>query len=120
MSGRVEHGRQLLTNIPRYDRVRLVHLWTAFLVFTAGDLLTTLYGLQNGAVEANPVVSSLLDAHGQPVLVFLKLVFLAVVWVDLKVLPRRYGVALLAGGVVYFTVVFLFNAFVIGALHGFW
>lgn len=72
-------------------------LWVVGLVAVLGDLVTTVYGLEIGLREKNPVVAGILVAYGVPGLVALKLVAISWVVVIWRVLSRRYGVAALAG-----------------------
>lgn len=62
-----------------------------------GDLVTTVYGLEIGLRERNPVVVAALARFGVAGLVGLKLV--AVSWVGIIwwALGRRYGLAAMAG-----------------------
>ena len=62
-----------------------------------GDLVTTVYGLEVGLREQNPVVLAVMERLGVAGLVALKLV--AVSWVGIiwRVLGRHYGLAAMAG-----------------------
>lgn len=72
-------------------------LWGAVLFVTVGDLVSTMYGLEQGLHEGNPVVAEVLADYGVPGLVALKLVVLAWVGGVWHLLQRRYGVAALVG-----------------------
>lgn len=91
----------------RPDRVRRIDrlaalpparlLWGAVLLVMVGDLVSTVYGLRQGFAEGNPVVATVLAAHGTAGLVALKGVALAWacgIWYGFR---RRYGVAALVG-----------------------
>lgn len=70
---------------------RISPLWAlAIAIFFAGDALTTAVGLQLGAIEANPMVSSSLRQYGLIGMLSIKIVAVAViyqsgVWLDQQV-----------------------------------
>ena len=44
-----------------------------FVLLQLADVLTTTFALRNGAVEANPVAATLMQAHGEPAVYAVKL-----------------------------------------------
>ena len=44
-----------------------------FVLLQLADVLTTTFALRNGAVEANPVAATLMQAHGEPAVYAAKL-----------------------------------------------
>jgi len=65
--------------------MRYKKFWLLILLLFAGDIATTMYGLQNGYTEANPVVADAMEEHGElPAL--------------LLFLPVKIGAALFALG----------------------
>jgi len=63
----------------------------ALVVFVAGDILTTTYGLQVGVSESNPVPAMVMDAVGAlPAMVGLKLLAVGILWAVYRRLDERY------------------------------
>jgi cytochrome c oxidase subunit IV len=81
------YSRQTLAIAGRFER----ELWVFVLVLTGADIGLTMYGLQLGFQELNPVAVFMLERAGVLGLVFLKCVVLAFGLVYWLVLPRRFG-----------------------------
>ena len=60
-------------------------IWILILLLFAGDVATTMYGLQNGHEEANPLVVEQMEDHGELTAMLL-------------LLPVKIGVAITAMG----------------------
>ena len=60
---------------------RLDQLWLlAIVLFVGGDIITTVIGLQLGAVESNPLVDDALYEYGVPGMIALKTVAVAIIY----------------------------------------
>ncbi|MDG5776808.1 DUF5658 family protein [Haloarculaceae archaeon H-GB2-1] len=86
------------TVFERYTRQALAvatdlerELWVLVLLLTGADVALTVYGLQLGFQELNPVAVYMLEQAGVYGLGFLKAVVLAFAGVYWIVLPRRFG-----------------------------
>lgn len=98
-TGESGHGdaRSSLDGVARLlddARVRLAgverELWMLALLGLVGDLALTVYGLERGLTEANPVARAALAAHGYPALAAMKAGAVAVGVGGWLVLPRRH------------------------------
>lgn len=65
-------------------------LWAVALLALLGDLVLTVYGLEQGLTEANPVARAAVERYGYVALAGLKAVALLVGVLGWVVLPRRY------------------------------
>lgn len=45
--------------------MRYKKFWLLILLLFVGDIATTMYGLQNGYTEANPIVADAMEEHGE-------------------------------------------------------
>lgn len=118
MSRRYERGGQLDHYVPELDYLTSTQLWAALVCVTLGDLVTTLYGLRLGAIEANPVAAHAIAVHGPAFMVVLKGLFLGIWWVGLRSIPRRYELLALHLGVCYFGLIVVLNTATIAQLLG--
>lgn len=102
------------------ESLTVKQLWMGLLAVTVGDIGTTMYGLQIGAVEGNPVVANAIEAYGFSALLALKLLYLGTLWTGLQIVPGRYERPFLLVNTVYFTAVVSINVLVLGQLQGIW
>lgn len=70
---------------------RDLHLWTLVIVAMVADIGLTLYGLERGLLERNPIVLFGLNTVGYAALAFLKVPALLLGFVGWVSLPRTFG-----------------------------
>lgn len=69
----------------------IIPLWAAVFLFGAADIVTTWVGITMfGAIEANPVVASLMESYGLLVMVPLKLAIVAFAAGASRLFPREW------------------------------
>lgn len=105
---------------PAFDWLTGAQLWVLLLLASLGDLLTTIYGLQLGAVEANPIAETAVTGYGWPSLALLKLGSLGLWWACLRRVPPRWRREALGVSVAYCSAIVCVNVAVIGRLLGIW
>jgi hypothetical protein len=79
----LDRARERLAGVER-------ELWLLALLALVGDLALTVYGLERGLAEANPVARVALAAHGYAALVAMKAGALSVGVGGWLLLPRRH------------------------------
>jgi hypothetical protein len=90
-------------------------LWVLAATALVADLALTIYGLEQGYAEANPLARAILHAHGYPALVVLKAWALGVGVGGWLVMPRAFRAFVPLALAVPWTVAVLVNAALLGA-----
>lgn len=91
-------------------------LWALALLALAGDVVLTLYGLEQGLTEANPVARAAVARYGYVALLGLKGAALGVGVLGWLALPRRYGVVIPLALALPWTVAVVVNAVMLATL----
>lgn len=105
---------------PSIDNLAPEQLWLALITVSIVDIVTTVIGLEHGAPEGNPIAASAINTHGYWAMVPLKLVMLAIWRAGFRIIPYRYELMFLLGGIAFFGVVVCVNIAVIGVRMGVW